>query len=162
MKPQGKQCQGSSKSQLAGGDEGKAKEPVRTFEDLECWKTCRTLRMFVASEVIPALPKEERYRIGDQLLRAARSTTANMAEGYGRFHYLDNARFCSNSRGSCWEVLDHLITASDEKLITRETLQRGRELASQAVRILSGYMNYPKRAHQPRAESDAAAGAAQP
>src|SRR5213595_4038242 len=72
--------------------------PLRTFEDLECWKECRTLRLFVAKSVIPVLPKDERYRLGDQLLRAARSTTANIAEGYGRFHYLDNAKFCSNAR----------------------------------------------------------------
>ena len=66
---------------------------ISTFEDLQCWKDCRVLRLFVAKEVFPALPKDERYRLGDQLLRAARSTTANIAEGYGRFHYLDNAKF---------------------------------------------------------------------
>src|SRR5438874_12545015 len=72
--------------------------PLRTFEDLECWKQCRTLRLFIAKEAIPVLPKDERYRLGDQLLRAARSTTANIAEGYGRFHFLDNTTFCSNAR----------------------------------------------------------------
>lgn len=119
---------------------------VHSFEDLECWKACRVLRIFVAKEVGPSLPKEERYRLGDQVLRAARSTTANIAEGYGRFHYLDNAKFCSNARGSCYEVLDHLITAHDEELISDELLQSGRALTETAVRLLSGYMNYLKRA----------------
>src|SRR5687768_9125729 len=108
--------------------------PIHSFEDLDCWKACRDLRRFVAGEVIPKLAKEERYRMGDQMLRAARSTTANIAEGYGRFHYLDNAKFCSNARGSCWEVLDHLITAVDERLIEDTRLARGRELVSHAVR----------------------------
>src|SRR5467141_2377981 len=121
--------------------------PIRTFEDLECWKHCRTLRLFVAKELVPALPKNERYRLGDQLLRAARSTTANIAEGYGRFHYLENAKFCSNARGSCWEVLDHLITGNDEEFISAEFLDRGRALVDQAVKLLNGYMNYLKRAH---------------
>src|SRR5207249_7949986 len=71
---------------------------IRTFEDLECWNRCRVLRLFVAKQVVSVLPREERYRLGDQLLRAARATTANIAEGYGRFHYLDNAKFCSNAR----------------------------------------------------------------
>jgi four helix bundle protein len=119
--------------------------PVKTFEDLDCWKHCRILRLFVAKEVVPALPKDERYRLGDQFLRAARSTTANIAEGYGRFHYLDNAKFCSNARGSCWEVLDHLITSYDEELLSEEFLLRGRELVASAVRLLSGYMGYLKR-----------------
>lgn len=91
--------------------------PIRSFEDLDCWKACRDLRRFVAAEIIPKLPKDERYRLGDQLMRAARSTTANIAEGYGRFHYLDNAKFCSNARGSCREVLDHLIAAADEGFV---------------------------------------------
>lgn len=119
---------------------------VQTFEDLECWKQCRLLRLFVAKEVVPQLPREERHRLGDQVLRAARSTTANIAEGYGRFLYLDNAKFCSNVRGSCHEVLDHLITANDEDLISAELLQCGRDLTGTAVRLLNGYMNYLKKA----------------
>ena len=105
------------------------------------------LRLFVARQVVPALPRDESYRLGDQLLRAARSTTANIAEGYGRFHYLDNAKFCSNARGSCWETLDHLITGNDEGFISTELLDQGRMLLNQAVKLLNGYMNYLKRAH---------------
>lgn len=87
--------------------------------------------------------------MGDQLLRAARSTTANIAEGYGRFHYLDNAKFCSNARGSCWEVLDHLITARDEEFVPEELLVRGREFVGHAVRLINGYMKYLKRTRNP-------------
>ena len=122
------------------------KSSYTSFEDLDCWKTCRRLRLFVAKEIIPLLPKEERFGLKDQIIRAARSTTANIAEGYGRFHYMDNAKFCSNSRGSCWEVLDHLITAHDEGLISDEMLKKGRELVNTAVKLVNGYMNYLKRA----------------
>src|SRR5213080_681614 len=121
---------------------------IRPFADLECWKECRTLRLFIAKEASRVLQKDERYRLGDQLLRAARSTTANIAEGYGRFHYLDNAKFCSNARGSCWEVLDHLITGHDENFFSAELLGRGRELVAQAIKLLNGYMSYLKRAHK--------------
>jgi four helix bundle protein len=120
---------------------------VKTFEDLECWKACRSLRLFVARQVVPVLPREERYRLGDQVLRAARSTTSNIAEGYGRFHYLDNAKFCSNSRGSCWEVLDHLITANDEGFLPMDLLDQGRAQVTPAVRLINGYMKYLKKAH---------------
>ena len=121
-------------------------DTIRTFEDLECWKACRALRLFVAKTVVPVLPKEERYGLANQMLRAARSTTANIAEGYGRFHYMDNAKFCSNSRGSLWEVLDHLIAAKDEEMISDELLSDGRVLVNEAVKLLNGYMNYLKRA----------------
>ena len=70
----------------------------------------------------------------------------NIAEGYGRFHYLDNAKFCSISRGSCWEVLDHLITAHDEGILSDELLSEGRKHVSEAIKILNGYMKYLKTA----------------
>ncbi len=119
---------------------------IKTFEDLECWKACRALRLFVAKTIVPVLPENERFGLSNQVQRAARSTTANIAEGYGRFHYLDNAKFCSNARGSCWEVLDHLITAHDEEMIPSEMLNEGRVFVNEAVKLLNGYMNYLKRA----------------
>lgn len=115
---------------------------ISTFQDLECWQACRRLRIFIAKTVVPQLPKHEQYRLEDQILRAARSTTSNISEGYGRFHFLDNAKFCSNSRGSCWETLDHLITAHDEDLISDELYQEGERLVHQAIKLLNGYMNY--------------------
>jgi four helix bundle protein len=121
---------------------------IRSFEDLDCWKAGRELRIFVHREVLPALPKDERYRIGDQMLRAARSITANIAEGYGRFHYLDNSKFCSNARGSCTEVLDHLITACDEGMISAELLAVGRAKVERTLKVINGYIAYLKRAHR--------------
>ena len=134
---------------------GKKNNVVKTFEDLECWKACRQLRLLVSKNIVPILPQHERFRLGDQLIRAARSTTANIAEGYGRFHYLDNAKSCSVARGSCWEVLDHLATGHDEGMITPELLATAREQAGKAIALLNGYMNYLKRAADPSADKDA-------
>ena len=119
---------------------GTAVASIRSFEDLECWRACRTLRLFVAREVVPHLPQEERFRLGDQLICAARSTTAQCSGTRRTLSFLDNAKFCSNARGSCRDVLDHLVTARDELLISEERLVRGRELAELAVK------NYLKRA----------------
>lgn len=118
----------------------------RTFRELDCWKACRELSVFVAKRVVPVLPRDERYRLSDQITRAARSTTANIAEGYGRFHYLDNAKFCCNSRGSAYEVLDHLMTAHADSMIPDELFHKGEQLAEQSVRLLNGYISYLQRA----------------
>ncbi len=120
-------------------------EKITSFEDLECWKASRRLRTFIAKTIAPTLPKEERYGLASQILRPARSTTANIAEGYGRFHYLDNAKFCSNARGSYFETLDHLITANDENMIAAALLSEGRKLVNEAAKILNGYINYLRR-----------------
>ena len=119
---------------------------IHSFEDLECWKTARNLRLLISREIVAHLPKEERYELASQLRRAARSVTANIAEGFGRFHFRDNYKFCSNARGSLFEVLDHLITAHDDAYITAEVLGEGRHLFETAKRLLNGYMNYLTRA----------------
>ncbi len=124
----------------------KPENDVKTFEDLHCWQAARELRQFIAQEVVPLLPEAEKYRLTDQLVRASRSGTANIAEGYGRFHYKDNAKFCSNSRGSAWEILDHLITAQDEGLISEDLLNSGREKVYKMIRLVNGYMKYLKKA----------------
>ncbi|MBN8456850.1 MAG: four helix bundle protein [Verrucomicrobia bacterium] len=123
-----------------------SQENIRTLEDLECWKACRDLRNFVRRKIVPVLPREETYRLSDQLIRSSRSTTANIAEGYGRYHYLDNAKFTSNSRGSCWEVLDHLITANDDSFISGDLLCEGRDLVNRAVKLINGFISYLQRA----------------
>ena len=127
---------------------GNSETHEQNFEQLECWKACRELRVFVVQTVVPLLPGDERFRMADQLIRAARSTTANIAEGDGRFHYLDNAKFCRNAHGSCKEVLDHLLTAKDESLISTELLMQGRLLVERAVKLLSAYIRYLNKAQR--------------
>jgi four helix bundle protein len=58
---------------------------LKSFEDLECWKAVRELRMFVAQNIIPKFPVEEKYALTSQLRCSSRSVSDNIAEGYGRF-----------------------------------------------------------------------------
>jgi len=114
---------------------------IRTFEDLDCWKAGRELRRFV-SVLVKEFPKEEIFQLTAQIKNASRSITHNIAEGYGRYHYLDNAKFCSNARGSLFEVLDQLITAHDDGFIANEELEKGRKIFDATLRPLNGYIKY--------------------
>lgn len=119
----------------------KGNKELRTFEDLDCWKACRELRVFTATSC-KVLPKAEEYRLKDQVVRAARRTTAGVAEGYGRFHYQEQIQYCRMSRGSAYEVLDHFITVVDEHLFSEETLAECRERVEKAVSLINGYIRY--------------------
>ncbi len=116
-----------------------------TFEDLACWQEARKFRLRVAREWVRQLPAVEYYRLADQLLRAARSITANIAEGYGRYHYLDTYRFCAHARGSCFEVLEHVITAVDEDLLPPPLVCECRANVGSVVKVLNGYMAFLRR-----------------
>jgi four helix bundle protein len=114
---------------------------LKSFEELECWKEAVSLRKEIRI-LIKTLPPEEKYKLIDQLSRASRSVTANIAEGFGRFHYLENSKFCRNSRGSLTEILDHLILAEEEGYIDAEKLKMLRAQVKKCIIILNGYINY--------------------
>ena len=118
-----------------------AKESFRSFEDLECWKACTEVRRFI-TELVKKFPKDERFALVDDMKRAARSTTHNISEGFGRFHYQENIQFCRISRGSLYELIDQLITSKDDGYITSEEYDRGRDLITKALPILNGYIKY--------------------
>jgi four helix bundle protein len=120
------------------------KKTFKSFEELECWQACTQVRRFI-SELVKNFPKEEKCALVNDMKRAARSTTHNIAEGFGRFHFQENIQFCRYSRGSLYELIDQLITANDDGYINSEELKKGRELISKALAILNGYINYLKR-----------------
>ena len=95
------------------------KKKIESFEDLECWKACRKVRKYVI-EIIKKFPPEEKYALTDGMRRYSRSTTENIAEGFGRYHYGENIQFCRISRGSLHEFNDQFISALDDSYITEE------------------------------------------
>ena len=113
--------------------------PIKDFKDLEVWKLARELRHeFYA--LAKALPDSEKFGLANQLRRAATSVTANIAEGYGRFGYQENAQMCRQARGSLYELRDHLTTCVDEGYVRIEVGKRLDTLAQTVCRLLNGYL----------------------
>jgi len=123
--------------QLDNGKSGKQ----RDFRDLDIWKLARELRkeIYLLSE---NFPKEEKYRLADQLIRASRSATANIAEGYGRFHYQETIQFCRQARGSLYECLDHLTVCLDCNYISEEQFKYFETNIFHILTKLNAYINY--------------------
>lgn len=61
-------------------------------------------------------------------------------EGFGRYHYQENIQFCRISRGSLFEIFDHLITCVDSGYITAEQFEDGRSRTLYAIKVLNGYL----------------------
>lgn len=114
---------------------------MRTFKDLEVWKKCRQLRQEIWI-LVKSFPVEEKYRLGDQMIRSSRSPSTQIAEGYGRFHFQENVQFCRIARGSLYEVLDHLSVCIDSEYITPEEHDAIENLIYECIRLLNGYINY--------------------
>ena len=70
----------------------------QTFEDLDAYKIAREFRKAMYG-VAGRLPESEKFGLVSQGRRAAVSLTNNIAEGHGRFHYLDQVKFMLQARG---------------------------------------------------------------
>ena len=114
---------------------------IRSFEELEVWQKATELRKSI-SKMARTFPEKEKYMLVNQVIRASRSVTNNITEGYGRFHYQENIRFCRQSRGSVYEIVDDLIIARDEEYITKEAFKETSAIIDRVLRLLNGYINY--------------------
>ncbi|HXJ94990.1 MAG TPA: four helix bundle protein [Terriglobia bacterium] len=113
--------------------------PIRDFKDLQVWQVARELRTELY-RLAKLLPDFEKFGLASQIRRAASSVTANIAEGFGRFGYQENAQMCRQARGSLYELRDHLTTCVDQGYIGAAEGERLDTLASRVGQLLNGYL----------------------
>jgi len=78
------------------------------------------------------------------MIRASRSASACIAEGYGRYHYQENIQFCRQSRGSLYELIDHLGVALECEYLNDNHVEGLIDEIKTTIRILNGYIKYLK------------------
>lgn len=118
---------------------------IDSFEDLDCWKVCKELRILIMN-MTKKFPKEEKYDLTSNIKRAVRSSTRNISEGFGRHHLQENIQFCRISRGSLYEVNDDLLTALEEEYIDEKEYNDAFTLVARAKKVLNGYIRYLEKA----------------
>lgn len=121
------------------GEKGK-----RGFEDLECY----ILALEVMAQIhafSKTLPPDEKYDLYAQIRRSSKGVTGNIAEAYGRYHYLDSLRFYSIARGELNETLARLIDAKVLNYIEQPDFESLYKLIRQTEQALNGFMSYVRR-----------------
>ena len=117
----------------------------RGFEGLKVWQKSHQLMLDIHRQLLPLLPRTERFGLSDQIRRSSKSVGANIAEGYGRFYYGDNVRFCYNARGSLDETLNHIRAAADLNYCPDELHQQYRQEILEIRKMLNGYIAWLKK-----------------
>jgi four helix bundle protein len=113
----------------------------KTFEDLDAYKAAREFRKKMYG-VARRLPDFEKFVLADQIRRAALSLTNNIAEGHGRFHFLDQIKFMLQARGSLEELLDDLNVCEDESYLTNAEIKALKQEAWGVHKLLNGYIRF--------------------
>jgi four helix bundle protein len=109
------------------------------FESLRVYQLSETL----ADEIWTIVMKWNvfaRDTVGKQLVRAADSIGANIAEGTGRGTFVDNRRFVRIARGSLNETQHFLRRAYKRKLLNDKDIQALRPLVDELAPKLNSYL----------------------
>lgn len=114
------------------------------LEHLELWKVAIAFAQTISLQVIPLLPPDEKWVMSTQLRRCAQSIPANIAEGYGRYYYQENVRFCYIARGSLEETFSHLTLALRFGYLCDELYAMLVVDVNRLRRLLNGYIAYLK------------------
>ena len=85
---------------------------AKTFTDLVVWQKAYTLSLRIHALTEP-FPVEERYRLKDQLRRAASTIPRAIAEGFGRMTPRDQAYFYTVAKSSGDELKVDLMHTKD-------------------------------------------------
>ena len=121
------------------GEKGK-----RGFEDLECYQLALEV-MAKIHAFSKTLPSDEKYDLYAQIRRCAKGITGNIAEAYGRYHYLDSLHYYSIARGELNETLARLIDARVLEYINQSDFELLYKLIRQAEQAVNGFMSYVRR-----------------
>ncbi|MBD2604881.1 four helix bundle protein [Scytonema hofmannii FACHB-248] len=113
----------------------------KDFESLEFYKDSLKL-LKAAYRLADSLPDYERFNLSDQLRRAACSIVLNIAEGYGRYHYLERLRFLYIARGSLAETKSAFIIAENLGYCTIEQLNWVSQINEHIEKALNGYCRF--------------------
>lgn len=111
------------------------------LKDLEVYQLARELSK-LAWAVYEKMNWQDKKIMGDQFISSIDSIGANVAESYGRFHYLDRVRFLYNSRGSMLEAINHWLELLLERgKINQSDYDAMKSVADKLSVKLNNYIN---------------------
>jgi four helix bundle protein len=113
----------------------------RQFEEIVAWQRARELAVDVYRASASG-PLRKEFVLRDQILRAAISTMANIAEGFERDGNREFLQFLAIAKGSVGELRSHLHLAHSQGLLTESDLRRLFALAQETSLTIGGLMGY--------------------
>ncbi len=113
---------------------------ITRFEDLLVWQKARILANIVY-RLTTDFPSSEKYGLVDQIRRCAVSVSANIAEGFSRYHLKESLMFYRNARGSLTELKSHFYIAFDQKYLDKKKLDTLFDNIDEVGKMLNGLIN---------------------
>jgi four helix bundle protein len=112
---------------------------ISKLEDLDVWKEARILTKIIY-QITAKFPSSEQFNLTKHLRECARNIPANIAEGFGRFHYQESMQFYRIARGSLTELKSDCYTSFDCQYLNQIQLNKLLEQCEKVGRLLNGFI----------------------
>ena len=90
------------------------KKQIKSFQDLIIYQNLYRAMKIVLTEILPHLPKEEKYDLVDQMRRSCKAAPALLAEGFAkRYQKVNWLRYLNDTIGESNEMIHHLSVCID-------------------------------------------------
>lgn len=130
----------------------KEEKEYLSLDKLEVYILSRKLSQ-VGWEIFEDFDWKLRKIIGDQFIESTDSVGANVAEGYGRFHYLDKIKFYYNARGSLKESRHWFELMVERGIIKENQKKKYLEIYSMLSPKLNGFISSSYKNIKPKNKS---------
>lgn len=121
----------------------------KTYEEMGVWQESRKLVQAVRS--ICKRPEAKRdFAFVDQITRAVRSVSANIAEGFEAMTVPEFIAYLGIAKRSAGETRAHLHDALDEQYISSEEFKTLADQTKTVSRELAGFIHYLQSVDQKR------------
>lgn len=122
-------------------DQEYQKKTVAGFENLWVWQKAHRM-MQIIHRFCQTLPREEQYRLRDQIERSSSSVCDNIAEGYTTYYYLDKIKGFNIARKEAGETQNHLRKLCGKNYLDTHRSQKMVEEYEEVIRGINGFIRY--------------------
>ena len=112
-----------------------------TFEDLRIWQASHQL-MEKVFKLCKNLPRDERFRLRDQIERSSSSVCDNIAEGYSAYYYNEKIKIFYIARREAGETQNHIRSMQTRGYVTKCIADDLFHCYEEVKRGINGYVKY--------------------
>ena len=101
--------------------------------------------MLEVHKICRGLPRQERFKLRDQLERSSSSVADNIAEGHSSYYYQEKIKGFNTARREAGETQNHIRSLQGNSYLTRKIAEDLMTRYEEVIRGINGYINWVRR-----------------
>lgn len=117
---------------------------VAGFERLWVWQKAHAL-MLEVHEMCKKLPRQEKFKIRDQIERSSSSVADNIAEGHTSYYYQEKIKGFNTARKEAGETQNHIRSLQGKGYVDKSFADSMISRYEEVIRGINGYINWVRK-----------------